>query len=382
MQLTSITSRLIGVDARPQYGDRALRPGEPETWEYLLTTVGTDAGVEGHSMLWGVNREGRGLGHLVQDVFTDVLIGTDPLAIEARWQGLRDRTRGTYPLSDSIVALLDVAFWDIAGKVAGLPIVDLLGRYRSHVPAYASPSAFDSLTVEGTRVEAAAVQAAGYRGYKLWSVLGPERDVPRLHAAREAVGPDFPLMADAGGHYRFSEAMAVGRVLDDLHYRWFEEPISDYHIPLLARLAAELRTPILAGEKTTPLGFLPEYVRQGAVDIVRGDVLMKAGITGMRKLAILAELHGYDLEIHGTLTPLLDIANLHVSGAIRNSEYAETFWEPYYRFGLKGSPLVPGPDGMLAVPTAPGLGVELDWDWLDDHTIEEFPQSRARLIGT
>lgn len=72
------------------------------------------------------------------------------------------------------------------------------------------------------------------------------------------------------------------------------------------------------------------------------------------------------------LTPLLDIANLHVSGAIRNSEYAEVFWEPFYRFGLKGDPLVPDADGMLKVPTAPGLGVDLDWDWLDDHTLETF----------
>jgi L-alanine-DL-glutamate epimerase-like enolase superfamily enzyme len=180
-------------------------------------------------------------------------------------------------------------------------------------------------------------------------------------------------MADAGGLYSYVQAIEVGRVLDELHYRWYEEPISDYHIPLLRRLADELHTPILAGEKTTPVGYLPEYVRQWAVDIVRGDVLMKAGITGMHKLAILSELHGYDLEIHGTLTPLLDIANLHVSGAIRNSEYAETFWEPYYRFGLKGEPLVPRPDGMLPVPRGPGLGVELDWDWLDDHTIEQIP---------
>ena len=145
-------------------------------------------------------------------------------------------------------------------------------------------------------------------------------------------------------------------MLDELGYRWFEEPISDYHIPLLRRLADELETPILAGEKTTPLGYLPEYVRQGAVDIVRGDVLMKAGITGMRKLAILAELHGYDLEIHGTLTPLLDIANLHVSCAIRNSEYAEVFWDPFYRFGLQGDPLVPDRDGLLHLPSGPGLG--------------------------
>jgi L-alanine-DL-glutamate epimerase-like enolase superfamily enzyme len=370
MRLSDIRSRVLAVDATPAFGGREPKPGEPMSWLYLLTTVSTDEGIDGHSMMWGLNREGPGLGHLVRDVFRDALVGTDPLAVEARWQDLRDRTRATYPLSDSIVALLDVAFWDIAGKVAGLPIAGLLGRYRSRVPAYASPSGIESLTVQGTYDEARAVREAGLRGYKVWSTLGPAEDVPRLRAAREAVGPDYPLMADAGGLYRFTEALAVGRVLDELRYRWYEEPISDYHIPLLRRLADELETPILAGEKTTPLGFLPEYVRQGAVDIVRGDVLMKAGITGLRKLAILAELHGYDLEIHGTLTPLLDIANLHVSCAIRNSEYAEVFWDPFYRFGLLGDPLVPDSEGLLHLPEGPGLGVDIDWDWVDDHTTE------------
>jgi L-alanine-DL-glutamate epimerase-like enolase superfamily enzyme len=370
MRITGISSRLIGVDATPQYAGRKPEPGDPSQWDYLVTTVSTDEGIEGYSMMWGLAGEARGLGYNLRDVFTKALIGADPTAVEARWQELRDRTRSLYPLSDSLVCLLDVAFWDILGKATGRPIVDLLGRYRDAIPAYASPSAFISLTEEGTFQEATAVKAKGLFGYKVWSVLGPKDDIPRLRAAREAVGPDFPLMADAGGMYRYTEAIRVGHVLDELNYRWFEEPVSDYHIPVLRRLADELRTPILAGEKTTPLGYLPEYVRQGAVDIVRGDVLMKAGITGMRKLAIMSEMHGYDLEIHGTLTPLLDIANLHVSGSIRNSEYAETFWEPFYRFGLKGSPLVPGPDGMLAVPTAPGLGVDLDWDWIDDHTIE------------
>jgi L-alanine-DL-glutamate epimerase-like enolase superfamily enzyme len=323
-------------------------------------------------MMWGPNREGRGIGHLARDIFGETLVGSDALAVEARWQEMRDRTRGLYPLSDSLVALFDVAFWDIAGKVAGLPIVRLLGQYRERIPAYASPSAFDSLTVEGTRREAAAVKAAGYAGYKLWSTLGPERDIPRLRAAREAVGPDFPLMADAGGQYRYTEALEVGRVLDELRFTWYEEPISDYHLPLLRRLAAELATPILAAEKTTPLGYTIEYLRQDAVDILRGDVLMKAGITGLRKMAIAAELFGQDLEIHGTLTSLLDVANLHVSATIRNSRFVEVFWEPHYRFGLRGEPLVPDADGCVAVPTAPGLGVEIDWDWVDDHTIEEL----------
>ena len=373
MKVTDIRSRVIEVDASPSFPPGGRAPGQPEAWEYLLTTVATDSGLEGHSMLWGLNREGRGLGYLARDVFRDRVIGRDPLAVEARWQELMSYTRGTYPLSDSIVALLDIAFWDIAGKAAGLPIGRLLGLYRESIPTYISPSGHPSLTVEGTVEEVLAVRAAGYHAYKIWAVLGPELDLPRIRAARDAVGPDYPLMADAGGHYNVTQAIEVGRVLDELGYRWFEEPVSDYHLGVLRRLAAELHTPILAAEKTTPMGYTAEYVSSGAVDILRGDVLMKAGITGLHKMGVIAEAFGLDLEVHGTLTPLMDVANLHVSCSLRNTTYAEVFWEPFYRFGLVGEPLVPGPDGLLPLPTAPGLGVTLDWDWLDDHTIEEIP---------
>jgi len=370
VKVTQVSSRVLAIDASHTFPADGPPKGAATTWEYLLTSVETDEGLVGHSMMWGPNREGRGIAYHVRDIVRDIIVGTDPIAVEARWHELRDKTRGLYPLSDSLVALLDVAFWDLAGQAAGMPIARLLGQYRDQIPAYASPSSYDSLTVEGTIAEATAVKAAGFHGYKLWSVLGPKDDIPRLRAAREAVGPDFPLMADAGGMYRFTEAIEVGHVLDELGYTWYEEPISDYHLPLLRRLSDELRTPVLAAEKTTPLGYTIEYLRQGAVDILRGDVLMKAGITGLHKMAVAAEMFGQDLEIHGTLTSLLDIANLHVSGSIRNSRFAEAFWEPHYRFGLVGDPLVPDAQGYLHVPTAPGLGVTIDWDWMDDHTIE------------
>lgn len=372
MRITDVRSRIIAIEAPDEYRHPPLEPGQPATWEYALTSISTDEGLTGHTMMWGTNREGRGVAILLRDVYRAWLIGADPLAVEARWQELRDRTRGTYPLSDSIVAMLDVAFWDLLGQAAGLPIAALLGGYRDRVPAYASPSLVTSLTVDGTTREACAAQAAGFHGYKVWCTLGPERDIPRLRAAREAVGPDFPLMADAGGRYRYAEAIRVGRVLDELGYTWFEEPVSDYHVGLLRRLAAELRTPILAGEKTTPVGYAWEYLRDDAVDILRGDVLMKAGITGLRKMAVAAELAGLDLEIHGVFTPLLDIANLHVSCAIRNSRYVESFWDPHHRFGLRGDPLVPDAGGLVHLPAKPGLGVDIDWDWIDDHTIEEI----------
>ena len=97
MKVTEIRSRVIGVDARPQYATQpgGPQPGNPEQWEYLLTTVETDEGITGESMLWGTNREGRGLGYLVRDVFREQVLGKDPLAVEARWQELRDFNRST-----------------------------------------------------------------------------------------------------------------------------------------------------------------------------------------------------------------------------------------------------------------------------------------------
>jgi L-alanine-DL-glutamate epimerase-like enolase superfamily enzyme len=99
-------------------------------------------------------------------------------------------------------------------------------------------------------------------------------------------------------------------------------------------------------------------------------VYLKAGITGLRKAMVAAELLGVNLEIHAANAPLLDVANLHVAGAARNCRYIETH-HPVFRFGLRGDPLTPDAAGMLIVPTAPGLGVDLDWDWLDRHTIQE-----------
>ncbi len=182
------------------------------------------------------------------------------------------------------------------------------------------------------------------------------------------MGPDFPLFQDAAGFYSWTEALAAGYVLDELNYRWFEEPIPDREVFQLKRLTDELRTPILAGE-TSRLHELPEFLRIGAADLVRGDVLIKGGITGLRKAAAAAELFGFNIEIHGLGAPLLDIANLHVALSIENCEFSEGHDSLYY-LGLVGEPLAIDADGNRRLPLGPGLGVELDWDWIDDHTVE------------
>jgi L-alanine-DL-glutamate epimerase-like enolase superfamily enzyme len=234
------------------------------------------------------------------------------------------------------------------------------------VPAYATGWAFHP-TPEIAADEVRRFKAEGFTAVKLhfWNDLA--RDLPCIEAAREAAGPDFVLMQDFSGTYSYTEALAAGRALDRLGFHWFEEPVPDRQVANLRRLADQLETPILAGE-TLRLDELAEHVRQGAFDIARGDVYMKAGITGLRKAMALCELHGLNLEIHTMASPLLDVANLHVNLASSNCEYAEVI-HPVYRFGLKGSPLDITPDGCLRLPEGPGLGVELDWDWIDDHTV-------------
>ena len=135
--------------------------------------------------------------------------------------------------------------------------------------------------------------------------------------------------------YTFAEALAAGRVLGDLNYEWFEEPIPDRNLFQLKRLTDELDVPILAGE-TSRVHELAEGMRMGAFDIARGDVHLKEGITGLHKAVGMADLLGFDLEVHGVAQPLLEAANLHVSLAMTNGRWVETF-NPLYGLGVKNN---------------------------------------------
>ena len=183
---------------------------------------------------------------------------------------------------------------------------------------------------------------------------------------REAVGPDFPLMQDPNGVYTFDEALRVGRILDELDFYWFEEPIRDQQRLLLRQLQQSVRTPLLVGE-TCRFADFHLNLCDGVFPLVRGDALIKGGVMGLRKLMAAAETFGVDLEIHTANTPLIDIAQLHVACACQNTRFIENH-HPIFRFGIKDNPLEADANGNVEVPEKPGLGVDLDWDWIDDHT--------------
>lgn len=365
MKITSIESRVIGYDVGEAWAG-ILPEGITSSWyEYSFDTFHTDEGIDGHTNQNANLRDGGAMVHVLHGLYAPQLIGEDPLEVERVWHKLRRLNRHAYNLSDGMAGAIDVALWDIRGKVAGMPIATMLGTARKRIGAYATARTIEP-TPEAVFEEARTRKEEGYHAFKVQFWDGLARDIPRYRAAREAVGPDYPLMQDAAGMYSYAEALAVGKVLGDLDYTWFEEPIPDRNLFQLKRLTDQLAVPILSGE-TSRVHELAEGMRMGAFDIARGDVHMKEGITGLRKAAGMADLLGFDLEIHAINQPLLDVANLHVAMSIANCRWSETFHPIYYR-GLKGDPLAIDADGYKHLPTGPGLGVELDWDWIDDNT--------------
>ena len=366
MRITSIESRILGYDVAEAFAPAGPPAEIASTWyRYSFDTFHTDEGIDGYTMQNSNLPDGAAMGTVLHDVYASQLIGEDPMEIERLWHKIRRLNRHAYNLSDGVAGSIDVALWDIAGKVAGLPIAKMLGLARTKVGCYATART-QNPTPEQVFKEARQRKAEGYQGFKIQFWDGLDRDIPRFRAAREAVGDDYPLMQDAAGMYSYTEALAAGKVLGDLNYYWFEEAIPDRQTFQLKRLTDQLAVPILGGE-TVRVVELAEQMRDGVFDIARGDVHLKEGITGLRKAAGMADLLGYNLEIHGIGQPLLDIANLHVNLAIENCRFSEGF-NPIYYLGVKGDPLAIDKEGFRHLPDGPGLGVEIDWDWIDNVT--------------
>ena len=246
-------------------------------------------------MDFGARGQGRGSAYLIHDVYYYDLVGHDPLNHEAIWQSLRMKKRHLYNMTEAIWSNLDVALWDIKGKVAGLPIAVLLGKYRDRVPLYSTCPPQTVTTLEEVEKEVKEKIAQGFVGVKLQLSGGSKLDIPLLRKAREVAGAGFNLMLDSSAVLSFEDALKIGYELDELQYEWFEEPFPDRHILQLKKLADNIKTPVLAAE-TVGLMELPQYMIQGAVDIIRGDVHLKSGITGLMKALGMCELMGYELR--------------------------------------------------------------------------------------
>jgi L-alanine-DL-glutamate epimerase-like enolase superfamily enzyme len=220
--------------------------------------------------------------------------------------------------------------------------------------------------------QALEVKSLGLKGYKLHPPGELNIDIECYKEVRAAVGPDFTLMADPVIMKSYEEALQVGRVLEDLNYKWLEEPLLDTNLYGLKKLREKLDIPIcgtevIAGDNQ----LIAHCIQEKIVDIVRTDVSWKAGISTVMRTAHLAEAFGVQCELHTTIYHALEQVQLHAALAIPNCEFFELLY-PFEDFNFGTTTQLNIVDGFAKAPSGVGLGIEYDWNFIDDRTIAKF----------
>ncbi|MFB6295933.1 MAG: enolase C-terminal domain-like protein [Halobacteriales archaeon] len=308
----------------------------------------------------------------------DYLVGRDPLDRERHWSEIKRALRKYDRMG---IGPLDIALWDYAGKRQGTPIHELLGTYRTSMPAYASTYQADrSGGLESPEDYADFAQQClelGYPAFKLHGWDGDWRDPDLLeaavHAVGDRVGEEMDLMCDPACDLdTFADALQVGKALDEQEFYWYEDPYRDGGISQHGhrKLREKLDTPILQTEHVRGLEPYTDFIATEATDFVRADPEYDGGITGAIKRARIAEGFGLDVEFHAP-----GPAQRHCIAATRNTNYyemalvhpiADNTTPPVYRGGYADQLETVDEDGRVSVPDGPGLGVEYDWGFIED----------------
>ena len=313
---------------------------------------------------------------IVERQFKPMLLGCDPLDIDAHWQKMYQLTRwyGRKGVAISALGGLDIAFWDLRGKALGKPIYKLLGGGNGTVPAYAS-GLFWEQDVRQLEKEAARHRAHGFRRVKMRIGHSEEYDVAAVEAVRRGVCSDGDIMADGSHRYTLENAKRIGKFLGDKKVFWFEEPFPPEDIDSYVALRSQLGVPLAAGENEFGVQGFRELLRAKAVDIAQPDASRTGGISECLRVARMAAQAGVRVAPHTWSDAVAVTANAHCIAAIPNSISVEV--------DQTGNPLIDEllteplaiKDGMLHLSDKPGLGIELNFD-----TVRRLALSPAQLI--
>lgn len=347
-----------------------------------IVKITTDAGIIG----WGEGSDGAAE-TIIGDVFAPLLIGQNPLNRVGLWQKMFAALYNANQVvgyGGNAISAVDIALWDIAGKATGLPISDLLGgRVRDRVAVYATGLYYtEDGFPERLLAEASGYVEAGFKGMKTKvGGLSLAEDVKRVAALRKVIGPDIQLMVDANEGYNAATAIRIGQRLAEYDILWFEEPVNAQDIEAYEQVGAALPMAIAGGEGLRTRYEFKDMIGRRAFDIAQPDVGNVGGITEMSRVATLANSFGIQVNPHVWGSPIMIAASLHLSATLPPCPPARNplpyQQEPVMEFDRTPNAiretLCPQPfdqvDGFVAVPTKPGLGVEIDEAALERLTV-------------
>lgn len=347
-----------------------------DTLDTILVRVLTDEGVVGYGESKGVVSAEAVKAH-IDGALRTAAIGLDPVQTRVVWDRLMALMRGrghVQGFHQEAAAGIDIACWDIMGKVASRPLCDVLGgRYRSRLPVYYSGFAGLRDPSDGAQVDAlthAARDAVeqGFTAGKIAIGFGRAADLASVDVVRAAAGEDFVILVDALGAYTYADALWLGHAFAERGVAWWETPLTPEDIDGHVRLSQQL--PILvANDLLWTTGLVKELIGRGGRMVVQPEVI-KAGITECRRIAELADIYNVPFAPHSSLGSAVQYAaTCHVGVAAPNLVISEHWANP----NPLGNDILATPielaDGHVTIPDAPGIGIEFDLERLGAYVV-------------
>ncbi|MEO6785211.1 MAG: mandelate racemase/muconate lactonizing enzyme family protein [Chthoniobacteraceae bacterium] len=369
--------KIVALDVCPLTGATVdggwPRGHEPQENLHTLLIVRTESGLVGHGSSFTSGTLTAG----AVELLWPWLRGQSAVEPERVSETLRQSSfwQGRGGAVEHAISGIDIALWDLLGKATGQPVGRLLGgRYRERVQPYASLLMDEPAKL---RDHLLAVKAQGFRAFKIgWGPFGRHNgatDEAIVRAAREAVGNDSRLMVDAGGSDAFwpngyKWALNAAKMLADYDVHWFEEALAPDALEDYAKLRDHSPVPIAGGEVLARRQSFQPWLEARAFDIVQPDVTKVGGISEERRIAWMAQEHGVRFIPHGWNTAVGLAADLQLASAFHDTDLVEYLTGSPFIDEIAGGGWKLDADGMLAIPTKPGLGLELDPDAVKRYT--------------
>jgi L-alanine-DL-glutamate epimerase-like enolase superfamily enzyme len=336
---------------------------------YLFVRIETDVGVIGYGEVcdsYGCNYP-LSIQAVIEEAIRPLLLEESPLAVERlviKMRGWTRRRLGDQGVIIQAISGVEIALWDLLGKLEGKSVSRLLGRCRDQVVVYASGPFLEEGRPDWHMKMFQPCLNQGVRAIKLRTGLSYRRDLKTLRALRSRLGDDIQIMIDGSEHYTVPTALEIARALADLGVLFFEEPVPQHHREGIARLVEKSPVPIAYGEHLFTRHDFQDCLVHARADVVQPDAALSGGIAEARRIAALAEPFGVLVVPHSAAGPLALAANLHFAASapsVKMLEYSFTL-DSLWREMLRDPILSPAAlqDGQLAVPEGPGLGLIID----------------------
>lgn len=326
--------------------------------EIVVCEVATDEGVTGIGWAHGSK--------LVIDTMLSLrtqVLGHDPFNVERIWDRMYlPKVYGRKGFETRAISAVDIALWDIKGKVAGRSIRQMLGGFADTIPAYIAGGYYEAgKGYDGLRAEMRQNLQSGAKAVKMKIGAVPiAQDVERIDVVKEVVGPDIKVLVDANNAYNRIDALKMGRELDKRDIFWFEEPLHPDDLEGCAELCRKLDTPIAVGENEYTRWGFKQLIDGHVAQVLNADAQVLGGITEWKKVADLAMAahvliapHG-DQEVHS-----------HLVSAVPNgliAEYYDNNTNSLLKDMFRQPPIKVDAQGHIQAPDRPGLGVDIDFD--------------------